>query len=140
MSGKFETPEKKIPKSRGDLVQDEDTSRTNKSLTTNQTLNDSMLSSIRRESLAASKEKVLAKIRSQLENCVEENEETKTYDKVRAKDSHNYNIFHRAALDHNLGLIREVDIDDMRIREMLGEPNTFGDTPLNLACMKWRRN
>jgi hypothetical protein len=35
---------------------------------------------------------------------------------ITDKDNHNYNIFHRAALDHNLNLIREIDIDDSKIR------------------------
>jgi hypothetical protein len=42
MSSKFETPERNFPKNRGDLIKDEETSRTNKSIVTNQSLNESV--------------------------------------------------------------------------------------------------
>ena len=119
MSSKFETPERNFPKNRGDLVNDEETSRTNKSLATNQSLNESIdsRSSFQRKNsmVIALKEKTLNKIRSSLENAAELDKERKQFDRmVTEKDNHNYNIFHRAALDHNLNLIREIDMDDIR--------------------------
>ena len=121
MSSKFETPERNFPKNRGDLIKDEETSRTNKSIVTNQSLNESVDStnlSQRSSSVAiALKEKTLARIRSSLENAAELDKEKKQFDRmITDKDNHNYNIFHRAALDHNLNLIREIDIDDSKIR------------------------
>lgn len=63
---------------------------------------------------------------------------------INKPDENGFNMFHRAALDHNKKFIEEIEettpdfkfaITDWLNKEALGS----GDTPLSLACMKWNQ-
>ena len=61
---------------------------------------------------------------------------------VTGKDGNGYNMFHRAAIDHNKKFIEEIRETTpsffRNAKKWLNQQNIHGDTPLTLACMNWK--